>query len=832
MRVVKPSIDKFSRRMTLSGQSVSRAMPPPKTPMRDRPSTLLSRRDFTTANPPFSSAATAAAASSSFTGTSGVTARSPARSGHRSLLHTINKPTSPKPKITSASVQKVWDELSMGHQRNRGKDTALMDSPTPNANTTTSNTNNTNNTTRLVDVYGAPISQQKRRMSVDPSAMSLGGGWSSGLGAGRPSVSTLDQFLEFKETQKMGSANVPAATQPGVDLHQRIRVCVRKRPLSKKEAGRGDRDIVPVMGPHRLEVQAPKTRIDMTPFIENYSFTFDDVFDSKSTPENIYNRTAKPLVDYMLKGRKATCFAYGQTGSGKTYTMLDPQKGLYILAAEDIFTRLNQPQYTHLNAYIGFYEIYQNKLFDLLNERKLLVPRTDGNNNVVIAGILEVPVLDVTKLMHVFEFGNNARMTGKTGANEFSSRSHAVLQILIKNINKPSNVHGKLSFIDLAGSERGADRGEETTSTTRREGAEINKSLLALKECIRALDQEHKHAPFRGSKLTQVLRDSFIGDSRTCMIATISPNVSNSEHTLNTLRYADRVKEIKGESDPRLSKGRQEANKKQKREVKKTEPNTKNYETYEDIKTPESPDLDLTVDLDLKNRKHTMSRTPSFSHLENEVAEDLWDTEYPSETSDFAFDTPQPEQEWQQVPPERQEAYMRRLSTPPNEIFNAIAEDPSTPQQSTLAEDTLEDEDEYHTPDHKDMDEEMTSLHHDDEYRHSSPVASPNDSEHVLSRTSSFKFLGENIQDFNRFHLEQMKVMDESQNSEKKMLTEFALMLANHNSSEGESSTDKMAQHYKNYQSNLKDLLEQRKVHIDALCERIRLDLLDNFEAS
>ena len=104
---------------------------------------------------------------------------------------------------------------------------------------------------------------------------------------------------------------------------------------------------------------------------------------------------------------------------------------------------------------------------------------------------------------------------------------------------------GKFSFIDLAGNERGADT-YDNDKQTRLEGAEINKSLLALKECIRALDMQSKHVPFRQSKLTEVLRDSFVGDSRTVMIACISPSASSCENTLNTLRYASRLKEVDG----------------------------------------------------------------------------------------------------------------------------------------------------------------------------------------------------------------------------------------------------------------------------------------------
>ncbi|KAI9029982.1 P-loop containing nucleoside triphosphate hydrolase protein [Phycomyces nitens] len=334
------------------------------------------------------------------------------------------------------------------------------------------------------------------------------------------------------------------------DLNQKIRVCVRKRPLNKKELERSEKDIAPTAGARSININEPKMKVDLTRYIEQHCFTFDDVFDCDAVNEQIYQRTAQPLVKYIFEGGRATCFAYGQTGSGKTYTMLDPKLGLYVLAARDVFSLLRQPQYQHLTAWIGFYEIYQGQLYDLLNSRKKLFAREDGKQNVVIVGLKEYVIKNVEDLMQVFEYGSQARSTGSTGANSDSSRSHAVLQILLRPEKSRKKIAGKLSFIDLAGSERGADRGDADVKT-RMEGAEINKSLLALKECIRALDQDKRHTPFRQSKLTQVLKDSFVGNSRTCMIATISPNQSNSEHTLNTLRYADRVKELKGERDRR-----------------------------------------------------------------------------------------------------------------------------------------------------------------------------------------------------------------------------------------------------------------------------------------
>uniref|UniRef100_A0A8C5Z6N7 Kinesin family member 24 n=1 Tax=Marmota marmota marmota TaxID=9994 RepID=A0A8C5Z6N7_MARMA len=151
--------------------------------------------------------------------------------------------------------------------------------------------------------------------------------------------------------------------------------------------------------------------------------------------------------------------------------------------------------------------------------------------------------LDLTQyVLQVILKGSKERSTGATGVNADSSRSHAIIQIQIKDSAK--RTFGRISFIDLAGSERAADA-RDSDRQTKMEGAEINQSLLALKECIRALDQEHTHTPFRQSKLTQVLKDSFIGNAKTCMIANISPSHVATEHTLNTLRYADRVKELK-----------------------------------------------------------------------------------------------------------------------------------------------------------------------------------------------------------------------------------------------------------------------------------------------
>ena len=332
----------------------------------------------------------------------------------------------------------------------------------------------------------------------------------------------------------------------------KIRVIVRKRPANHREFAQNDIDIITTEKKNTIIVKELKNKVDLTKYIEEHKYTFDRTYDENSSNQLIYNEMLKPMIEAAFNKTKITCFAYGQTGSGKTYTMLGnnhikndngPQvPGLYLLSCIDVFNFLQKKENSNLELWVSFYEIYCNKLFDLLNNKNILQAREDGKGNICIVGLIEKHTKNIEELLDIIDFGLNSRTVGITGANLDSSRSHAILQINIKTKDKES--YSKISFIDLAGSERAVDT-IDTNKRTKIDGAEINKSLLALKECIRALDLEKRHKPFRGSKLTLVLRDSFMGNCLTLMIANISPCLSCSEHTLNTLRYADRVKELR-----------------------------------------------------------------------------------------------------------------------------------------------------------------------------------------------------------------------------------------------------------------------------------------------
>ncbi|KAA3456211.1 kinesin-13A-like [Gossypium australe] len=409
-----------------------------------------------------------------------------------------------------------------------------------------------------------------------------GGGGSfnnAGPAGGDAGDAVMARWLQSAGLQHLASP----LTSTGIDqrLLPNLLMQVRKRPLNKKEISRKEDDIVTV-DENALMVHEPKLKVDLTAYVEKHEFCFDAVLDEHVTNDEVYRVTVEPIIPIIFQRTKATCFAYGQTvhgsvvlllisssrnmffisGSGKTFTM----QPLPLRAAQDLIRFLHQPVYhsQRFKLWLSYFEIYGGKLFDLLSDRKKLCMREDGRQQVCIVGLQEFEVLDVQVVKEYIERGNAARSTGSTGANEESSRSHAILQLAIKkhpeikeskrnndgNESKSGKVVGKISFIDLAGSERGADT-TDNDRQTRIEGAEINKSLLALKECIRALDNDQIHIPFRGSKLTEVLRDSFVGNSRTVMISCISPNAGSCEHTLNTLRYADRVKSLSKSGNPK-----------------------------------------------------------------------------------------------------------------------------------------------------------------------------------------------------------------------------------------------------------------------------------------
>ncbi len=159
-----------------------------------------------------------------------------------------------------------------------------------------------------------------------------------------------------------------------------------------------------------------------------------------------------------------------------------------------------------------------------------------------MVGLTETRVDSSEMLLGAIRHCGQLRVTGDNGVNETSSRSHAVLKLTCRERGR---VRGRLNFIDLAGSERGKDQPMNFSKQDQKEGAEINKSLLALKECIRAIDRGQDRTPFRGSKLTMLLKESFQGASFTVMIGNISPGQSDTEITLNTLRYAARVKDMR-----------------------------------------------------------------------------------------------------------------------------------------------------------------------------------------------------------------------------------------------------------------------------------------------
>jgi len=357
----------------------------------------------------------------------------------------------------------------------------------------------------------------------------------------------FDYLIQQKKAQIDHLEPHPHSTSEG----QKIYVCVRKRPIFNKEIQNGEIDCVSAINP-KVCIYDCKLKIDgYTKYIDTNDFYFDNVFNENEDTNLLFECSVKPSLDILLKGGVVTCFAYGQTGSGKTFTM----KGIQDAAIYNIFdnfAEIKKILKKNFKFFISFFEIYSGRLYDLLNNRNKVMALEDKNQKVQIYGLTEKEVFTPKEMQDIVDFANAMRTTHNTVTNETSSRSHAICNFVIKTEGKKEDeVYAKLSLVDLAGSERATET-QSNDKSRLAEGAEINKSLLALKECIRALDarktkgNNEQHVPFRNSKLTLVLRDSFLGKADLCkiiMISCVSPSNHSSNHTINTLRYADRLKE-------------------------------------------------------------------------------------------------------------------------------------------------------------------------------------------------------------------------------------------------------------------------------------------------
>ncbi|KAK5134009.1 hypothetical protein LTR08_007014 [Meristemomyces frigidus] len=293
---------------------------------------------------------------------------------------------------------------------------------------------------------------------------------------------------------------------------------------------------------------------------KDQTFGFDRVFDDNTTQGDVYEATTKNLLDSVLDGYNATVFAYGATGCGKTHTITGTaqQPGIIFLTMQELFEKIGElATEKDSEVTLSYLEIYNETIRDLMvpgaGGKSGLMLREDASQAVSVAGLSSHKPQNVEQVMDMVILGNSNRTQSPTEANATSSRSHAVLQVNISLKSRDSSVNepvtmATLSIIDLAGSERASatkNRGERLL-----EGANINKSLLALGSCINALCDPRKknHVPYRNSKLTRLLKFSLGGNCRTVMIVCVSPSSQHFDETQNTLRYANRAKNIQTKS--------------------------------------------------------------------------------------------------------------------------------------------------------------------------------------------------------------------------------------------------------------------------------------------
>ncbi|XP_006785589.1 kinesin-like protein KIF1B isoform X4 [Neolamprologus brichardi] len=351
-----------------------------------------------------------------------------------------------------------------------------------------------------------------------------------------------------------------------------VKVAVRVRPFNSREISKESKCIIQMQGNTTtiLNPKAPKEPAK--------TFSFDYSYWSHTSPDDpsfasqnlVYNDIGKEMLQHAFEGYNVCIFAYGQTGAGKSYTMMgkqeEGQEGIIPMLCEDLFEKINEDGNKEELSYsveVSYMEIYCERVRDLLN------PKNKGNLRVrehpllgpYVEDLSKLAVTSYTDIADLMDAGNKARTVAATNMNETSSRSHAVFTIVFTQKKHDSETDlstekvSKISLVDLAGSERADSTGAKGTRL--KEGANINKSLTTLGKVISALAEvdnctskskkkkKSDFIPYRDSVLTWLLRENLGGNSRTAMVAALSPADINYDETLSTLRYADRAKNIK-----------------------------------------------------------------------------------------------------------------------------------------------------------------------------------------------------------------------------------------------------------------------------------------------
>ncbi|XP_051844307.1 kinesin-like protein KIF17 isoform X8 [Antechinus flavipes] len=343
-----------------------------------------------------------------------------------------------------------------------------------------------------------------------------------------------------------------------------VKVVVRCRPMNQREKDLNCQSVVTVdCARGQCFIQNPGAA-DEPP----KQFTFDGAYYLEHYTEQIYNEIAYPLVEGVTEGYNGTIFAYGQTGSGKSFTMQglpDPptQRGIIPRAFEHIFESVQCAENTKFLVRASYLEIYNEDIRDLLgaDTKQKLELKEHPEKGVYVKGLSMHTVHSVAQCERIMEMGWKNRSVGYTLMNKDSSRSHSIFTISIEiyAVDERGKDHlraGKLNLVDLAGSERQSKTG--ATGERLKEATKINLSLSALGNVISALvDGRCKHIPYRDSKLTRLLQDSLGGNTKTLMVACLSPADNNYDETLSTLRYANRAKNIKNK--PRINEDPKDA---------------------------------------------------------------------------------------------------------------------------------------------------------------------------------------------------------------------------------------------------------------------------------